>query len=422
MNSIWETVTSIGVRENRKATLNKRVKLTNQVSFSFSCIASTYVFILYFLGMHHEGLLVILVVAAILAPLLFNYFRWYVFARMWFIVALNGAVLGYSWLLGKDSGLPLIFLGCSCVPWVLFSVADWKYLIICTTLAAAAYYGYCSTDGLPHTYITASVQHYIYFSTTGVIFLGLSLCIGFLAWQNHVSEQSLVSTNVTLKKAQREIQQAANRNNTLIEFAEVARNNSKTLNELCNAGLTHLCKKLNCGYGAVLVFDKHDNLLTLTAEAGSSSDGKRKLVIKPGLGLAGDAFQRQKLNRITNAPANYIYSIKSGLGSRSPADLVIFPLTFNQHRVGVLELATFNVFSDGDMTLIKKIADEFAAMILTAKSEMDLLSMGKQAADKLHAQLHDQEMRYDEYVKLTRSNEEKLLLEIEQLKLSTKTH
>ena len=48
--------------------------------------------------------------------------------------------------------------------------------------------------------------------------------------------------------------------------------------------------------------------------------------------------------------------------------------------------------------------------------------MGQQAADKLHAQLHDQEMRYDEYVKLTRSNEEKLLLEIEQLKLSTKTH
>ncbi len=61
---------------------------------------------------------------------------------------------------------------------------------------------------------------------------------------------------------------------------------------------------------------------------------------KEGVGITGQVAINKELLSISNIPEKYL-TVLSGLGSSSPANLVIFPIIFDNRAVGIIEIATF---------------------------------------------------------------------------------
>lgn len=61
------------------------------------------------------------------------------------------------------------------------------------------------------------------------------------------------------------------------------------------------------------------------------------------VGLSGQVAANKKLLNISNIPEKYI-TVLSGLGKSSPANLLIFPILYQNESIGIVELASFKKF------------------------------------------------------------------------------
>jgi GAF domain-containing protein len=96
---------------------------------------------------------------------------------------------------------------------------------------------------------------------------------------------------------------------------------------------------------------------------------------------------------MTSIPQNYI-RITSGLGDAPPSSLLIVPLLVNQHVMGVIEIASFNVFATHEIDFVKKLAESIGATIASVRVNertRGLLEASQYQAEELKAA--EEEMR-----------------------------
>lgn len=206
MNAFWTKMSNTGVRPDMPKDLVKKIKLTNQIVFSLSLVAFCYIFVFYFLGFEREGIAVTLIVASMIVPLLLNYYERYLLARVWFLIAINMAVLIYANIFGADAGIQLAYFSFVSLPWVLFEFTDWKYILIGVCMPLLGYVMTESGDTYPMVSISADVQHGIYLSIVVVVFIILSLTMMFFANQHFTSEKILIQSNNALITSQRKLE------------------------------------------------------------------------------------------------------------------------------------------------------------------------------------------------------------------------
>ena len=70
-----------------------------------------------------------------------------------------------------------------------------------------------------------------------------------------------------------------------------------------------------------------------------------KKTIKPGEGLVGRCIQEGDTIFLTDVPKDYV-KIKSGLGQDDPRSLLIVPMKLNENVIGVIEIASLEVFEN----------------------------------------------------------------------------
>ncbi|WP_017298529.1 response regulator [Nodosilinea nodulosa] len=83
-----------------------------------------------------------------------------------------------------------------------------------------------------------------------------------------------------------------------------------------------------------------------------------------GEGLVGQCALEQQRILLTEVPADYI-RIRSGLGTAPPLNIVVLPILFEHQVQGVLELASFQRFSDLQLTFLDE-ASKVAGVMLNA--------------------------------------------------------
>ncbi|WP_141734791.1 response regulator [Oligoflexus tunisiensis] len=105
-------------------------------------------------------------------------------------------------------------------------------------------------------------------------------------------------------------------------------------------------------------------------------------------GLIGEAAASHKVIELKHPPASYI-QVESSLGRVTPAHLVIVPLIFNDHIIGVLELGKLSEFDDDAMHLLQYVC-EYAAIRINATFKrirlQELLLQTQKQAEELQAQ------------------------------------
>lgn len=135
--------------------------------------------------------------------------------------------------------------------------------------------------------------------------------------------------------------------------------------ELCYNSLVEVIKYIDAKLGEVFLLSETDEAkqLEMVASYGLSSEAKTMNAhIEVDSGLVGASFSKNIVQHITDIPADFT-PINSGLGSAVPKSLLIVPLEFDGRALGVIELASFNDFTEGEIEFVEKVASVIAGNI-----------------------------------------------------------
>jgi signal transduction histidine kinase/CheY-like chemotaxis protein len=124
-----------------------------------------------------------------------------------------------------------------------------------------------------------------------------------------------------------------------------------------------------------------------------------------GEGIVGQAALERKTIIITQVPEDYIY-IQSGLGESRPCAILVKPFLYENQLKGVIELASFNLFTKVQIEFINQVMTSLGITVNTAESRsrmQALLRQSESQADELQEQTERLQAQQQE---LQQTNEE----------------
>ena len=94
------------------------------------------------------------------------------------------------------------------------------------------------------------------------------------------------------------------------------------------------------------------------------SMGSMPTSFRPGETLIGTAATEKRTILVENAPRGYL-KIASGLGEAPPAQVIVLPVLFEGKVLGVIELASFQPFTQIQQDFLNQIAEMIATSVNT---------------------------------------------------------
>ena len=151
-------------------------------------------------------------------------------------------------------------------------------------------------------------------------------------------------------------------NNGVAIVNDILADNKDDFRVLGNKVLIQLIKYVNAVSGVLYMLneDDDDGYFELIADYGCSNEirkGKSKIHITTG--NFGIAYAENRVLTVNDVPENYL-KIESGLGNANPQGLIIVPLSIDEKVFGMIELASFNKFSNLETEFIKRVANNIA--------------------------------------------------------------
>jgi hypothetical protein len=107
-----------------------------------------------------------------------------------------------------------------------------------------------------------------------------------------------------------------------------------------------------------------------------------------GEGLVGQCALEKERILVTDVPGDYV-QVSSGLGSAAPANLVVLPVIFEGKVMAVVELASFNRFSDIHQTFLDQLTESLGIVLNTLAANMrteELLKQSQTLTQELQTQ------------------------------------
>jgi CheY-like chemotaxis protein/signal transduction histidine kinase/HAMP domain-containing protein len=141
---------------------------------------------------------------------------------------------------------------------------------------------------------------------------------------------------------------------------------------------------------------------------------------KPGQGLVGQCVLEKERILLTNVPNDYI-RISSGLGEATPLNIIVLPVLFEGDVKAVIELASFNRFSETHVTFLDQLTESIGIVLNTIAANSrteDLLQQSQSLASELQSQqdeLRKTNERLERQAESLRESEELLKSQQEEL-------
>lgn len=191
------------------------------------------------------------------------------------------------------------------------------------------------------------------------------------------------------------------------------------LRSLCSNVISFLAGYMNAQIGTVYALSSDGRLVL----AGSYAFTKRKDLADSyalGQGLVGQAGLEKSMISLSNIPEDYI-RINSSLGDAHPRNIVVLPLLHVGELKGVIELGSFEEFSDIKLELLQAVSEAMGVALESVDSQDKLRALLEQTriqADKLQAQQEELRVSNEELEQQSsalRSSEEELRQQQEEL-------
>jgi PAS domain S-box-containing protein len=179
--------------------------------------------------------------------------------------------------------------------------------------------------------------------------------------------------------------------------------------------LSHLAPFLNAQMGAFYCLTEEKTLARVSGYAYAKLDEKEK-TIALGEGLVGQAALGKQPILIERVPSHYFGKIRSDLGASSPRSLLLAPVFYEGEVNGVIELASFESFSEHQKTFLEHVSENIGIAINTSisrKKLQELLERSQILTEKLQVQQEELKATNDELEEQSRA------LQVSQTKLKS---
>ena len=207
----------------------------------------------------------------------------------------------------------------------------------------------------------------------------------------------------------------------LAKFAQMLQG-QRDRNAVANKVLSELAELVNARYGAFYILEQQEGAdeAKLRLFAGYAQKNRKSINQEFSLseGLVGQCATDKERIRLANVPSEYL-QISSGIGSAAPIDLVILPVLFENNVKAVIELASFENFSDTHIDFLDQLTESIGIVLNNIETNTrteELLAQSQSLASELSAQQEELRRANDELHDKGRSLEEKA----EQLTLTSK--
>ncbi len=163
----------------------------------------------------------------------------------------------------------------------------------------------------------------------------------------------------------------------------------RDLNTVSNKILSELAQVVTAHFGAfyILRSDDDQQRMRLKLLAAYAYSGKIMAVKEFAMGeslLGQVALEKEKI-LLTNVPSEYI-KISSGLGAASPLNVIIMPVLFETKVKAVIELASFEEFSQTHIHFLEQLTESIGIVLNTIETNTrteELLTQSQSLADEL---------------------------------------
>ena len=209
------------------------------------------------------------------------------------------------------------------------------------------------------------------------------------------------------------------------EFGEKIRGD-QNVSELAQNILNYVAKYIDAHIGTIYLLSADGEKLKLQ---GSYAYKKRKNLsgeYSIGEGIIGQCALEKSSILLTDVPDDYI-KINSGVGESKPLSILVTPLLYDGVLQGVIELGSFQEFSDVHMQFLEQISESIAIAFQSAVARVkvrELLDETQNQAAELQAQQEELRVTNEELEEQTtnlRASEEELKKQQEELQHSNDT-
>jgi HAMP domain-containing protein/CheY-like chemotaxis protein/GAF domain-containing protein len=136
--------------------------------------------------------------------------------------------------------------------------------------------------------------------------------------------------------------------------------------------MSELTPLVGAGYGAFFLADHHDEeepTLQLISSYGYRTRKHVSNRFKVGESLVGQAALEKQSILITEPPDDYV-KIGSALGEATPRNIIVMPVLFEDQVMAVMELASFQPFSEVQRGFLDQLAETIGIVINTIRATM----------------------------------------------------
>jgi HAMP domain-containing protein len=193
---------------------------------------------------------------------------------------------------------------------------------------------------------------------------------------------------VNLKKTTLRNQEQDWLKSNLAKFTQMLQG-QKDLNAVTLRILSELAQVVNAQKGLFYILKQDENQenqkLKLFASYALSDKANRPQEFELGQGLVGQCAVNKQRILLTNVPKDYI-KISSGLGKSNPVNLIILPVLFENEIKAVIELASFDTFSETHLDFLSQLTESIGIVLNTIEANSrteELLEQSQSLADEL---------------------------------------
>lgn len=219
--------------------------------------------------------------------------------------------------------------------------------------------------------------------------------------------ESLLEMRKKLSQVARERQQQEEENQVrhwinegISQVNDIVNKEKESIEELCTSFIVAIVRYTETNQAGILLEQHEDSTTYLEMVSTYAYDKKKyyKKRVEIGEGVAGTCFWEKDKIFITDIPKNYS-PIASALGEASPNCILALPLQDDKQTIGVLELASFKVFTEAQVSYFEKATSILAAKLISLKNTVEtanLLEKSKQQAEEMAAKEEELKQNLEE--------------------------
>lgn len=217
--SFWNSLITVGVSEKISQKENKYVRFTNVIAVLTAMAVVAYIPYSFIKGYIFLTALQLFDVVCVLAVIWLNHKQLHKIARHTYLFVINVFVLINSCFIGHASGVHEFFYFTYVIPFLLFSVRDYKNIVVGVVMAIVSFNIYQRVYPLFVEYnFDLVTQHTIFGINMWMKFVLFGIAIYILAYYNFSTETELEALNEKLKEQAVELKRS---NEDLEQFAYV---------------------------------------------------------------------------------------------------------------------------------------------------------------------------------------------------------